>query len=601
MSSRDRTRNLFIVIVGAGLLIAIFATISSTIGKPTPEPTGQSADTAGTRSSEPSTSTQTRSTGNVVSISDVEILMLTADTKAEWVVTATEPFNAQRFKTASGKTISVTVMEEGSPGDAQQAVIDGEIQPVVWSPGDISWVETANQVWQDLGKGALVTGECPRIVYAATGFAMWEPMAKAMGWPDTPIGWDDIVALAADVEGWGRYGHPEWGQFKFGHTHPEHSNTGFFVLATLVYNSLDAPSGLTPELVKSDPVIEAFKKVELNTYHYGYSTRALSVLMAHQGPSYLHALTSSETSVLATNKYEPDKLFPYVFIFPAEGTFWSDNPFCILDTEWVSDEEREAAEIYRDFLLQPEQQDLAVSIGLRPANPDVPLHCPICLEYYTDPRVSPETVPPLENVSGETAEAIIDVFNQTKKKATTVLVLDTSGSMSGDKIRMAKEGVVRFLEELDKDDEVMVYLFSDSVETLQPLARAGSVVESLRREVEETGIDRYTTLYDAVCQAKGVAEVVKAEDEAAGEMRLYGIVLLSDGEDTRSRITEEVMFEQCLPQSESADVVKIFTIGYGRDANEELLEQIAGRTNGRAFVADPDNIEEVYLAISAEQ
>jgi len=36
-------------------------------------------------------------------------------------------------------------------------------------------------------------------------------------------------------------------------------------------------------------------------------------------------------------------------------------------------------------------------------------------------------------------------------------------------------------------------------------------------------------------------------------------------------------------------------------ASDECLKGIAARTYGRAFVADPDNIEEVYLAISAEQ
>ena len=61
------------------------------------------------------------------------------------------------------------------------------------------------------------------------------------------------------------------------------------------------------------------------------------------------------------------------------------------------------------------------------------------------------------------------------------------------------------------------------------------------------------------------------------------------------------MYKECLPQSESADVVKIFTIAYGDGADEQLLEDIADRTYGRAFVADPDNIDEVYLAISAEQ
>jgi Ca-activated chloride channel family protein len=600
MNQLDRTRLIFILFVAGAILVVIISLIIDD------EPLNPSVTTEpkslGASSSQPPDESEAPVTEPPPG--SVEVIMLTADTKAEWVRKATEPFNTQGFETSAGNTIFVEVIEEGSPGDAQQAVIDETIQLVVWSPGDMSWVETANQTWQDLGKGTLVSGECPRIVFAATGFAMWRPMAEAMGWPDTPIGWDDIVTLASDPEGWGRYGHPEWGQFKFGHTHPEHSNTGFFMLANLAYSSLDATSGLTPELVKSEQVVEAFQKVELNTYHYGYSTRLLQNMMAEQGPAYLHAVTASETSALKNNEVytaPAEKRFPFVFIFPAEGTFWSDNPFCILDTEWVSDEQREAAEIYRDFLLQSEQQDLAVNIGLRPANPDVSLHDPISLEYGTDPRVSPKTVPPLEGVSGETAEAIIDVFETAKKKATIIVVLDRSKSMAEEgKLLAAIEGTRFFLGELDREDEVQVFLFNDDVTHLQPLAPAGEVVETLLQNLKNMWAEGNTALYDAVCQAQEVIEAAKSEDEQAGEKRLYGIVVLSDGDDTNSSRTEGDMF-RCLPSGEDVAGTKVFTIAYGDEANQDLLIRIANRTNGRSYTADPENISEIYKKISSEQ
>ena len=57
----------------------------------------------------------------------------------------------------------------------------------------------------------------------------------------------------------------------------------------------------------------------------------------------------------------------------------------------------------------------------------------------------------------------------------------------------------------------------------------------------------------------------------------------------------------CLPSGEDVEGIKVFTIAYGDDADEELLQRIAERTNGRAFVGDPETIEQVYLAISTEQ
>ena len=119
------------------------------------------------------------------------------------------------------------------------------MQPVLWSPADISWVEQANERLRAKDQPPVVTEQCPRIVYAATGFAMWRPMAEAMGWPDKPIGWKQIAELAGDPQGWAKYGHPEWGQFKFGHAHPEQSSTGMSMLTTLAYAAAGKTSGLT--------------------------------------------------------------------------------------------------------------------------------------------------------------------------------------------------------------------------------------------------------------------------------------------------------------------------------------------------------------------
>ena len=109
-----------------------------------------------------------------------------------------------------------------------------------------------------------------------------------------------------------------------------------------------------------------------------------------------------------------------------------------------------------------------------------------------------------------------------------------------------------------------------------------------------------TVLYDAVCAALKQAAALQAADVAAGEKRLYGVVLLSDGQDTASSIGQEEMFA-CMPQSEGGAGVKIFTIAYGGDADRDLLAQIAERSGGKAFTGDPDTIEDVYLKISAEQ
>lgn len=530
----------------------------------------------------------------------VVVDIASSNTKENWMDTLVEQFNVEEHKTSGGDVIFIRVTHVTS-GGSQRDILEGKIQPQVWSPGDQSWVDGANAVWRDRTGRPLVSDACPSSILAPSGFAMWRPMAEALGWPDTPISWDDLVALAANPEGWSSVGHPEWGAFKFGHAHPAFSNVGLQMMTALVYSTVGETGGLTPDMVYSDPVVEAFRDVELNTWHYGIQSRNLINLMVIRGPNYLHAVTTSEAETLKTNAERASELrFPLIFLFPAEGTFWSEHPYCILDADWVSDDQREAAGVFRDYLLQSDKQELAIDNFLRPVDETIPLHAPLALDDGTDPRVTTQVVPPLQSPSAETAEAVKDIFFQTKKKATVILLLDTSGSMEGDKIKQAVESSVNFVERLDPGDEVYVMTFGGEVVRLSQGGLAGDVGEELSRTLRGLFADGNTPLYDAVCEATAFVDQLKATHDATGERRLYGIVLLSDGDDTSSDRTENQMFG-CLPSGEDVEGTKIFTIAYGEDADEDLMLRIANRTNGRAFEATPESIDKIYNSISAEQ
>ncbi|HZM24764.1 MAG TPA: substrate-binding domain-containing protein, partial [Anaerolineales bacterium] len=367
----------------------------------------------------------------------IAIEISSSNTKEDWMNAVVEKFNQEQHKVASGDSIFVTVKHVTS-GGSQTAILDGTSKPVVWSPGDQSWVDEANRVWRDRNGKLLIPNECTQTVFAPIGFAMWRPMAEALGWPDKPISWDDIAALSENPQGWESLGHPEWGQFKFGHTHPDYSNVGLLAMTALTYSTLGKTEGLTADEVYSDPVVEAFRGVEQNTYHYGIQSRPLMQILAQRGPEYLHAVTTSEAETLKTNaEFASTLRYPLVFIFPAKGTFWSEQPYCILDGDWVNADQKEAAEIFKDYLLEKPQQELAITHYLRPVDSSIPLHAPLALESGTDPRVTTETVPALQSPSAEVSSAVKDVFHQTKKKATIVLLLDISGSMEGDKMKSA--------------------------------------------------------------------------------------------------------------------------------------------------------------------
>ena len=78
--------------------------------------------------------------------------------------------------------------------------------------------------------------------------------------------------------------------------------------------------------------------------------------------------------------------------------------------------------LYLDYLLGSEAQNTAVDEWLRPADASIPLRQPLSLENGTDPSKNPDNVPPLESVSGQTTDAVEQVFLQTKKPATILIV-----------------------------------------------------------------------------------------------------------------------------------------------------------------------------------
>lgn len=532
----------------------------------------------------------------------VLVSLASSNTKESWLNQVVEKFNAEQIETSAGSPIVVSVSHVTS-GGSMNAILDGSSQPVAWSPGDQSWVAQANDTWQQRTNKPLASQSCDPTIYAPLGFAMWRPMAETLGWPTTPIGWDTIVELAADPEGWASYGRPEWGQFRFGHTHPAYANSGLLSMTGFVYGIAGKTDTLTPAEIYAPNVEEAMRQLEENTSKYGRQAPALLEAMAQQGPSYLHAAAVPEAEVVRFNIERGDELtFPLAFIFPSGGTIWADHPYCILDNaDWVTEEQAEAAQIFLDYLLEREQQEMAIDNYLRPLNTNIALHAPMSLEEGTDPTVTPNTVAPLPSPDADISAAIIDLFNITKRKATILIVLDVSGSMEGERIRTARDATIEFLSRLDANDEVGLLIFNDSVTELEPPTRVGDVAEGLSQRVAGLVAGGNTALYQAVCNAVKQATNLQAEDTAVGETRLYGIILLSDGEDTVGNTTENQMFATCLPANAEADGVKIFPIAFGEAADQDVLNRIANVTGGRLFSADPTSISNVYLSISAEQ
>lgn len=117
------------------------------------------------------------------------------------------------------------------------------------------------------------------------------------------------------------------------------------------------------------------------------------------------------------------------------------------------------------------------------------------------------------------------------------VLLDTSASMSGNKIAMAQEAAVGFVRTLRSGDRAAVIEFNDAAHVRQPLVGDLVRVESAIREATAGGATALqTALYIALKE-------LARENPTTGEVRRQAIVLLSDGEDTRSLVTSDEVLE----------------------------------------------------------
>src|SRR5215210_1808559 len=298
----------------------------------------------------------------------IEVTFAYSSEKKPWIEPLAATFNRERHTLPGDKRPIFINAFVADSGTARSQIVDKSLQPTVWSPSNSLWKSVLNfEADTELaGSGA---GEADPLLLTPVVLAMWKPMAEALGWPGKSIGIRDVLELNRNPAGWGAVGHPEWGQFKYAHTNPEVSSTGLSTVAAEFYAGAGKTSGLTQEDVDDPKVKEFVKAIEQSIVHYSATTTIFKENVRKGGMDYISAVALEEVTVIELNKAGMN--VPLVSIYPKEGTFWHDNPYIILKGSWVTEEQRSAAAQFKDYLLQPESQKSALTLGFRPANTSV--------------------------------------------------------------------------------------------------------------------------------------------------------------------------------------------------------------------------------------
>ena len=168
-----------------------------------------------------------------------------------------------------------------------------------------------------------------------------------------------------------------------------------------------------------------------------------------------------------------------------------------------------------------------------------------------------------------------------------VLVLDTSGSMEGDKLFQAKEAARYILTHLNPEDRFNVIAFSTGVKhfayQLQPVSQASQAISWIENKPALGGTNINQALLEAIAQRN------PTEDSNTG--RPLVLLFLTDGLPTEG-VTD---IDQILSNTKnnSTHYLRLFAFGVGDDVNTELLDTLAEDNRGLvSYVRPHERIDE---------
>ena len=319
------------------------------------------------------------------------------------------------------------------PEDMIDAALAGDFQAM--SPDSSIWLDQLDRQYQSAqNTSAGLVGQTVRYAVSPVVIAMWRDAAQRLGWPQKPIGWSDLLNEATTNK-----------DFKW--SHPSTSSASG-LLATLAefYAATGKTRGLTIDDVKSPQAQEYVNALEKTVRYYGEGEASIAKNVAEKGRDYLDAFVASEQIVINANQKPGVDL---VAIYPNEGSLWQDHPLALLEASGLSDLNRETFSAFANYITSPEAQQAILAKGYRPADLNIKIdgaNSPINANNGADPT-KPQTslqVP---------AAAVLDVVRESwlanKRRTNVMLVVDTSGSMEGEKLDNVKEA----LDDVPRSDQ----------------------------------------------------------------------------------------------------------------------------------------------------
>ncbi|MFJ9691903.1 extracellular solute-binding protein [Kitasatospora sp. NPDC101183] len=435
---------------------------------------------------------------------------------------------------------------------------------------DAVWFPSNQYLRLDQAGRSKVLSETP-VMVSPVAVGVRSSVLSDLGWGDgSKVTWAQIGDAAAG------------GKLAYGMSDPSRSNSGFSTLVAVASAFSGASAALTEaDVQKATPQLKQFFTGQKLT---SGSSGWLAQAYAKAEPGRLGALVNYESVLLSMNKTLPaDRQLTVVR--PVDGVVSADYPLSLLSS--AGDPQKDAYKRLTAYLLTADVQKKISETTLRRP---VAAGASPAAGLPTDRRKEL----PFPGTRAVADGLLASYQNDLRRPSRTVYVLDTSGSMMGQRLDSLKAALGRLtgaddtrgLRRFRNREQVSLISFASKVKWTKShvVPASGSSpgpeaeLASINADVQSLQAEGGTALYDSLEQAYKVIEQQQAE---AKDDRFTSIVLMTDGESNEGATDGDFKrFHDALPAGERS--VPIFPIKFGEAAVAQL-QGIADVSGGKLF------------------
>ncbi|WP_049580872.1 substrate-binding and VWA domain-containing protein [Streptomyces sp. SBT349] len=456
--------------------------------------------------------------------------------------------------------------------DATRQVVSGEAD----GRFDAVWLATNDYLRLHPGAQERIFSETP-VMTSPVALGLRPEALDRLGWQPEEITWAQVHQAAAA------------GDLTFGMTDPTRSNSGYSALISVTSALSGAQAALTEEDVRgsADRLRELFAGQRLTSGSSGWLATAFA------GRTDVDALVNYESVLLSLAR---DGAAGLTVVRPLDGVVTARYPLTTLTS--ATPEAREALRVLGEYLRGADAQR---------ALTDTTLRRPVSTEVEPAPEIPAGQRRELPYPGSlDVADGLLAAYDhELRRPSRTVYVLDTSGSMEGERISALRDALGRLTgtegtapgERFRDREEVTLMPFADDVVSAETYTVEAEAPEPALRDIR-AGVDGLvaggeTAIYASLVEAY---ELLAAEGPRDA---FTSVVLMTDGENTDEVVAGDFeTFHAGLPQEQRR--VPVFTVLFG-DSDRAELERIATATGGRLFDAVNGSLDDAFQEIRGYQ